>query len=156
MGLKECKVNKRFYSGVLTESDPRNLTGYDYVTGFSEASALVTTWDKNLMYDQFKAVALEFYGKGFQVTNAPTSQPLGRTPWGGRLVETLGQDSYLNGIAFRIGAKAFADTGIVAGGKHFLLNEQEPTVRGPVTLVLPPTRVSLMIRHCMRHTYGEF
>ena len=52
-------------------------------------------------------------------------QPLGRTPWGGRLVETLGQDPYLNGIAFGIGAKAFADTGIIAGGKHFLLNEQE-------------------------------
>jgi beta-glucosidase len=130
MEPKECKVNKRFYSGVLTESDPSNLTGYDYVTGFSEASALVTTWDKTLMYNQFKAVALEFYEKGFQVTNSPTSQPLGRTPWGGRLVETLGQDSYLNGIAFGIGAKAFADTGIVAGGKHFLLNEQETNRQG--------------------------
>lgn len=77
------------------------------------------------MYDQLKAVALEFYGKGFQVTNGPTSQPLGRTPWGGRLVETLGQDPYLNGIGFGIGAKAFSDAGIIDGGKHFLLNEQE-------------------------------
>jgi beta-glucosidase len=84
------------------------LLGYDYVTGFSESSALVTAWDKDLMYNQFKAVALEFYGKGFQATNAPTSQPLGRTPWGGRLVEALGQDPYLNGIAFGIGAKAFS------------------------------------------------
>lgn len=100
-------------------------TGYDYVTGFAESSALAMTWDKTLMYDQLKAVALEFYGKGFQVTNGPTSQPLGRTPWGGRLVETLGQDPYLNGIGFGIGAKAFSDAGIVAGGKHFLLNEQE-------------------------------
>ncbi|PMD41999.1 glycoside hydrolase family 3 protein [Hyaloscypha variabilis F] len=108
----------------------QGVQGYDYVTGFSEASALVTTWDKTLMYNQFKAVALEFYEKGFQVTNSPTSQPLGRTPWGGRLVETLGQDSYLNGIAFGIGAKAFADTGIVAGGKHFLLNEQETNRQG--------------------------
>jgi len=83
------------------------------------------TWDKTLIYNQFKAVALEFYGKGFQVTNAPTSQPLGRTPWGGRLVETLGSDPYLNGIAFGVGSKAFTDTGIVPGGKHFLLNEQE-------------------------------
>lgn len=77
------------------------------------------------MYDQLKAVALEFYGKGFQVINGPTSQPLGRTPWGGRLVETMGQDPYLNGIAFGIGAKAFSDAGVVSGGKHFLLNEQE-------------------------------
>lgn len=62
---------------------------------------------------------------GFQVTNAPTSQPLGRTPWGGRLVEALGQDSYLNGIAFGLGTKAFSEVGIIPGGKHFLLNEQE-------------------------------
>jgi beta-glucosidase len=47
------------------------------VTGFSESSALAMTWDKTLMYDQLKAVALEFYGKGFQVINGPTSQPLG-------------------------------------------------------------------------------
>ncbi|KAL3417917.1 hypothetical protein PVAG01_10927 [Phlyctema vagabunda] len=99
--------------------------GYDYVTGWCQSSALVMTWDKNLMNAQFTAVALEFYQKGFQVTNGPTSQPLGRTPWGGRLVETLGQDPYLNGIAFGLGSKAFSDVGIIPGGKHFLLNEQE-------------------------------
>jgi beta-glucosidase len=49
----------------------------------------------------------------------------GRTPWGGRLVEAFTPDPYLNGISFGIGARAFADAGILAGGKHFLLNEQE-------------------------------
>jgi beta-glucosidase len=49
------------------------------------------------MSNQFKAVALKFYGKGFHATNAPTSQPLGRTLWGGRLVEALDADPYLNG-----------------------------------------------------------
>jgi beta-glucosidase len=95
------------------------------------------------MYNQFKPVALEFYGKGFQVTNAPTSQPLGRTPWGGRLVETLGQDPYLNGIAFGLGAEAFSDAGIVAGGKHFLLNEQETnrTAQGGSSSVAPYSSV---------------
>lgn len=38
---------------------------------------------------------------------------------------TSGQDSYLNGIAFGLGTKAFAETGIIANGKHFILNEQE-------------------------------
>jgi beta-glucosidase len=102
-----------------------NFLGYDYVTGFPESSALAMTWDKTLMYDQLKAVGLEFYGKGFQVINGPTSQPLGRTPWGGRLVEAFTPDPYLNGITFGIGARAFSDAGIMAGGKHFLLNEQE-------------------------------
>ncbi|KAI9644916.1 hypothetical protein NHQ30_006950 [Ciborinia camelliae] len=99
--------------------------GYDYVTGWSETSALVNSWDKTMMQNQFKGVAAEFYNKGIQVAAGPTSQPLGRTPWGGRLVETMGQDSYLNGIMFGLGVKAFADTGIISGGKHFLLNEQE-------------------------------
>lgn len=101
------------------------VQGYDYVTAFGETSALVNTWDKTLMFNQFKAVASEFYNKGIQVTNAPTTQPLGRSPWGGRLVEALGQDSYLNGVAFGLGTKAFSETGIIPGGKHFLLNEQE-------------------------------
>lgn len=83
------------------------------------------TWDKTLIWNQFKADASEFYWKGFQVANAPTTGPLGRTPWGGRIVEGLSQDSYLNGIAFGIGAKAFTETGVISGGKHFLLYEQE-------------------------------
>jgi beta-glucosidase len=87
------------------------------------------TWDKNLMYDQFKAVALEFYGKGFQVVNGPNSQPLGRTPWGGRLVEAFTPDSYVNEKTFGIGARAFADAGVMPGGKHFLLNEQETNLQ---------------------------
>ena len=86
--------------------------GYEYVTGWAETSALAHSWDKTMMWNQFKAVAAEFYNKGVQVTNAPTSQPLGRTPWGGRLVETMGQDSYLNGIMFGLGVKAFSETGM--------------------------------------------
>ncbi|RAL61123.1 hypothetical protein DID88_010462 [Monilinia fructigena] len=99
--------------------------GYEYVTGWAEASALAHSWDKAKIWNQFKAVASEFYNKGIQVTAGPTSQPLGRSPWGGRLVETMGQDSYLNGIIFGLGNKAFSQTGIISGGKHFLLNEQE-------------------------------
>ncbi|KAM3072261.1 hypothetical protein ACMFMG_009077, partial [Clarireedia jacksonii] len=99
--------------------------GYDYVTGWCQSSALAMTWDKALMSKQFSAVGLEFYLKGFQVVAGPTSQPLGRNPWGGRLVETLGVDPYLNGIAFGLGAKSFSGVGVIAGGKHFLLYEQE-------------------------------
>ncbi|CAL3968960.1 unnamed protein product [Diplocarpon coronariae] len=104
--------------------------GYSYVTGWSLSSALAMTWDRTLVYEQFKATGLEFYGKGFQVVNGPTSQPLGRTPWGGRLSEAFSPDPYLNGIMFGLGARSFGDAGIVAGGKHFLLNEQETNRQG--------------------------
>lgn len=42
----------------------QGVQGYDYVTGFPESSALVMTWDRDLIETQFRAVASEFYGKG--------------------------------------------------------------------------------------------
>jgi len=71
------------WSALQFKDGTQGVQGYDYVTGWSQASALGMTWDKDLMSTQFSAVALEFYQKGFQITNSPTSQPLGRTPWGG-------------------------------------------------------------------------
>ncbi|KAL5356299.1 putative beta-glucosidase D [Aspergillus floccosus] len=106
------------------------LQDYYYVSAFSLLSALAMTWDKEAMYAQAKAVATEFYGKGIQVVDGPTSQPLGRTPWGGRLVETFGPDPYLNGIATGLGVKAYKDAGVIAGAKHFILNEQETNRTG--------------------------
>ncbi|KAL4898352.1 putative beta-glucosidase D [Aspergillus ambiguus] len=106
------------------------LQDYYYVSAFSQSSALAMTWDKEAMYSQAKAVATEFYEKGIQVVDGPTSQPLGRTPWGGRLVETLGSDPYLNGIVAGLEVKAYKDAGVIAGAKHFILNEQETNRTG--------------------------
>lgn len=122
------------------------LQDYFYVSAFSLASAISMTWDKDAIYQQAKAVGTEFYNKGIQVIDGPTSQPLGRTVWGGRLVETMGSDPYLNGIATGLTAKGYKDVGIISGIKvyfpitadggilymaytnvtqHFILNEQE-------------------------------
>ncbi|TVY17599.1 putative beta-glucosidase D [Lachnellula arida] len=106
------------------DGDQGVISYYD-ASGFSETSALVQTWDRNLWTLQMEAVGAEFYGKGFQVVNGPTSGPLGRTPWGGRLVETMGQDAYLNGQLVGLATEGFLTAGVVPGGKHFLLNEQE-------------------------------
>ncbi|KAJ5098692.1 hypothetical protein N7532_005693 [Penicillium argentinense] len=94
------------------------LQDYYYVSAFSQASGLAMTWDKDAIYAQAKAVATEFYLKGIQVVDGPTSQPLGRTPWGGRSVETFGSDPYLNGIATGLSAKAYKDTGVIGGAKE--------------------------------------
>lgn len=88
-----------------------------YVSAISQSSALAMTWDKEAFYAQAKAVATEFYLKGIQVVNGPTSQPWGRTAWGGRLVETFGSDPYLNGIATGLSSKAHKDGGVIAGAK---------------------------------------
>ncbi|EKG12062.1 Glycoside hydrolase family 3 [Macrophomina phaseolina MS6] len=83
------------------------------------------TWDKKMMYQMYKALGDEFYAKGINVANGPVSQPLGRSPWGGRNGESFGPDSYLNGIAFGLSVKGYGDAGVISGAKHFLLNEQE-------------------------------
>ncbi|PYI05192.1 glycoside hydrolase [Aspergillus sclerotiicarbonarius CBS 121057] len=83
------------------------------------------TWDKDAVTAQARAVAREFYQKGVQVLSGPTSQPLGRTAWGGRAGETFGADPFLNGIVTAETIKAYTEEGVVSQAKHFLLNEQE-------------------------------
>ncbi|KAL3494529.1 glycosyl hydrolase family 3 N terminal domain-containing protein [Aspergillus germanicus] len=96
-----------------------------YVSAFSLSSSLAMTFDRDAIYAQARAVGEEFYGKGVQVVAGPTSQPLGRTPWGGRNVEGFGPDPYLNGVATGVSTRAYVDAGVIPGAKHFLLNEQE-------------------------------
>ena len=75
------------------------------------------TWDKDAIYAQAKAVATEFYLKGIKVVDSPTSQPLGRTVWYGRLVEIYGADPYLNSIATGLIVKVCNYRGVIPGAK---------------------------------------
>ncbi|KAJ5992827.1 beta-glucosidase D [Penicillium sp. IBT 35674x] len=120
----EATDGSSFTALQFTDGD-MGLQDYYYVSAFSLASAISMTWDKDAIYEHAKAVGTEFYNKGIQVIDGPTSQPLGRTPWCGRLVETYGSDPYLNGIATGLTAKGYTDVGIIGGIKHFILNEQE-------------------------------
>ncbi|KAH8429333.1 uncharacterized protein LDX57_007000 [Aspergillus melleus] len=106
------------------------LQNYFYVSAFGQANAIAMTWDEEAIYAQAKAVGFEFYSKGVQVLSGPTSQPLGRTPWGGRGVEGCGPDPYLNGLVTGLSTKGYADAGVIPGAKHFLLYEQETNRTG--------------------------
>ncbi|GLA04723.1 hypothetical protein AnigIFM60653_004782 [Aspergillus niger] len=103
----------------------QGLESFFYVTSFPESSAMAQTWDPELIKAGFHAVGQEFHDKGYTMINGPTVGPQGRTPWGGRLVETLGQDVYLAGIAFAHATEGIREAGVIPCGKHFLLNEQE-------------------------------
>ncbi|KAF2144828.1 glycoside hydrolase family 3 protein [Aplosporella prunicola CBS 121167] len=113
------------FSALNFKDSGASILDYFYVTTWPVGSALAMTWDKNLAYTQHKALGSEFRNKGLQVINGPVSQPLGRTPWGGRNAESFGPDSYLNGIFFGQAVRAMNDAGVITGAKHFLLNEQE-------------------------------
>ncbi|KAK8157856.1 putative beta-glucosidase D [Phyllosticta citrichinensis] len=101
------------------------ILDFFYATAWPLSSALAMAWDRDLFYQQNKALADEFYAKGIQMAKGPVSEPLGRSPWGGRNSESFGPDPYLNGIAFADNVKAFNDAGVISCSKHFLLSEQE-------------------------------
>lgn len=112
-------------SALTFKDGSASVLDFYYVTTFPAALAMAMTWDKDAIYGQSVALASEMKAKGINIANAPTSEPLGRSPWGGRNGETYGPDAYLNGILFGNATKGISDGGIVPGGKHFLLNEQE-------------------------------
>ncbi|TPR08349.1 putative integral membrane protein [Aspergillus niger] len=105
------------FSGLTFLDGDMGLQNFFYVSAFSLSSALAMTWDRDAIYAQAKAVGSEFYNKGIQVVAGPTSQPLGRTPWGGRNVEGFGPDPYLNGLASGLTAKGYIDAGVIPGAK---------------------------------------
>jgi beta-glucosidase len=88
------------------------------------------TWNKDAIYDQGKGLGAEFKGKGMNVAFAPTVQPLGRSPWGGRSGESYGPDSYLSGIMAGQLASGMSASGVVPSAKHYVLNEQETNRQG--------------------------
>lgn len=104
-----------------------------YVSGFSMPSALITTWNKALFTANFKAMGEEFYDDGYNLIDGPVSSPLGRVPEGGRQPEGFSPDPYLNGIATGLSIAALQSSGVIATGRHFLLNEQETNRSADVT-----------------------
>ncbi|EKG13903.1 Glycoside hydrolase family 3 [Macrophomina phaseolina MS6] len=83
------------------------------------------TWDRDYFEQQNKALGREFYLTGYNLINGPECGPLGRTPWGGRQAEAYSPDPYLSGAVMSKAIAAMNAAGVVAGGRHFLLNEQE-------------------------------
>ncbi|KAJ0335961.1 hypothetical protein COL922a_008572 [Colletotrichum nupharicola] len=96
-----------------------------YVSGFTMANALTLSWNRELIEQQFRAIGDEFYGMGYNLINGPEPGPLGRVPYGGRTPESFAADPYLAGIAMGKAISGMNSAGVIAGGRHFLLNEQE-------------------------------
>lgn len=96
-----------------------------YASGFAMPNGLITTWNKTLFEAHFRAVGQEFYDDGYNLINGAVASPLGRVPRGGRQPEGFTPDPYLNGIATGRSVAGMQAAGVIAAGRHFLLNEQE-------------------------------
>jgi beta-glucosidase len=96
-----------------------------YVTGFPMINAATMTWNPELVEAQHKATGDEFYAMGYNLIAGPVASPLGRDPYGGRLNEGYSPDPYLSGIMMGKAIHGMNAAGVVATGRHYLLNEQE-------------------------------
>ncbi|USP79383.1 beta-d-glucoside glucohydrolase D [Curvularia clavata] len=96
-----------------------------FVSGFCSGNALSMTWDLDMVHAEAKASGDEFYGRGYALISGPEGGPLGRTPWAGRQAEAMSPDPYLSGLIFGQAISGMNSAGVIGGGRHFLLNEQE-------------------------------
>lgn len=83
------------------------------------------TWDLDMVHAEGKASGDEFYGMGYALISGPVAGPLGRTPWGGRQAEAMSPDPYLSGQILGQAVAGMNSAGVIAGARHYLLNEQE-------------------------------
>jgi beta-glucosidase len=113
-----------FSALAMLDSSTNPLTYY-YVTTWPAGGAMAMTWDKDAILGQGSALGSEFRGKGINLAYAPTLEPLGRSAWCGRIGETYGADSYLNGAMGGSFVKGVASAGVIPSSKHFIMNEQE-------------------------------
>ena len=102
-----------------------------YVSGFLMGNALAMTWDRNHIHQQAKAAGREFYLMGYNMIAGPVAGQLGRTPYGGRQAEAFSPDPYLTGLVVAQAIKGMNEAGVIASGRHFLLNEQETNRTSP-------------------------
>lgn len=112
-----------FFPGMRISDGQQGPQNQYFVTGWGQPAALSMTFDRDAMYQQARSVAIEFYTRGYDVADGPTSAPLGRIAWGGRQSDAWAFDPYLNGIVFGIAARAEMDVGVLPSGKVSILEQ---------------------------------
>ncbi|OGM48425.1 hypothetical protein ABOM_003397 [Aspergillus bombycis] len=113
------------FTGLCLQDGPNAVRPSDYVSVFPAGITIASSWDRDLIYERFHDLGLEYRGKGAQVALAPVGGPLGRTPYGGRNWEGFSPDPYLTGVAMESSVRGLQDAGVQATIKHWLLYEQE-------------------------------
>ncbi|KAE8130674.1 glycoside hydrolase superfamily [Aspergillus pseudotamarii] len=113
------------FTGLCLQDGPNAVRPSDYVSVFPAGITIASSWDRDLIYERYHDLGLEYRGKGAQVALAPVGGPLGRTPYGGRNWEGFSPDPYLTGVAMESSVKGLQDAGVQATIKHWLLYEQE-------------------------------
>ncbi|TGO81176.1 hypothetical protein BPOR_1298g00010 [Botrytis porri] len=113
------------FTGICLNDGPAAVARQDLISVFPSGVTLAATWDRDLVYQSYKALGQEFRGKGTHVALGPVAGPLGRHPLGGRNWEGFSPDPYLTGHLMTASITGMQSVGVQTSSKHFIGNEQE-------------------------------
>lgn len=68
------------FPGLAVLDGQQGMLNSFFVSGWGQPGAITMSWDKDVLYRQARAIALEFYIRGIHVIDGPTVAPFGRTP----------------------------------------------------------------------------
>lgn len=109
--------------GVRKESSEQLFNG-EKATCFPTASALASSWDRNILRQLGRVLACEAHAAGISVLLGPAIN-LKRSPLCGRNFEYFSEDPVLSGELAIAYVNALQEQGIGACPKHFAANNQE-------------------------------
>ena len=118
-------ANSVGFPPLCLQDGPLGIRFADHATAWPAGITVGATWNKDLMYQRGKAMALEHRLKGVNVLLGPSMGPLGRMPAGGRNWEGFGSDPVLQGVAAAQTIRGIQEEGVIATAKHYVANEQE-------------------------------
>ena len=99
--------------------------GVGQATALPSSVASAAAWDLDLAYQYGKVIGTELSAWGINVNLGGNINNTGREPRDGRTFETKGEDPILAGKITAAHLKAIQDQYVMAGLKHYALNDQE-------------------------------
>ena len=97
-------------------------------TSWQASINTASTFNKTLMYEVGKAQGKEFRDRGINVVLGPAMN-MQRSPLGGRIWESYGDDPFLSGECATQIIKGIQSNGVIACAKHYVGNDQETNRR---------------------------
>ena len=112
------------FGGICLQDGPAGVRFSTSTQSWQTAINTVSTFNKTLMYEVGKAQGKEFREKGVHIALTP-GMNIQRSPQGGRLWESFGDDPFLAGEAATQIIKGVQSNGVIACAKHYIANDQE-------------------------------
>ena len=117
------------FPGICLQDGPSGARFTPKTTSWQAPINTASTFNKSLMYNVGKAQGNEYKNKGINVILGPAMN-MQRSPLGGRIWESYGDDPFLSGECATNIIKGIQSNGVIACAKHYVGNDQETNRRG--------------------------